>query len=89
MSLHNEYAFENEVCDYLAAHRWLYEPKDAATYDRPAELMNAIMGALDAHNSMSSQALGSEAIRDGLRRVLLDHAGLYEALRQAAKPSAP
>jgi type I restriction enzyme R subunit len=57
--------------------------------DLKSELMKAIMGALDAHNAMSSQALGSEAIRDGLRHVLLDHAGLYEALRQAAKPSVP
>jgi hypothetical protein len=54
--------------------------------DLKAELMNAIIGALDAHTTMSSQALASEAVRNGLRDVLLNHAGLYEALRQAAQP---
>ena len=51
--------------------------------------MKAIMGALDAHNAMSSQALGSEAIRDGLKNVLLDHAGLYESLRAMPPSPAP
>jgi type I restriction enzyme R subunit len=46
------------------------------------EIMNAIIGALDAHNSMSKQALGSEAVRQGLKDVLLNQVGLYEALRQ-------
>ena len=38
MSLHTEINFENDVCDYLAAHGWLYEPKDAARYDRARAL---------------------------------------------------
>ena len=37
--------------------------------------------ALDAHQTMSSQALGSERVRDGLRDILLGPAQLYEALR--------
>jgi type I restriction enzyme R subunit len=44
-------------------------------------LMHAIMDALDAHTTMSSQALGSERIRDGLKDILLGPAQLYEALR--------
>jgi type I restriction enzyme R subunit len=44
-------------------------------------LLHAIMDALDAHNTMSSQALGSERVRDGLRDILLGPAQLYEALR--------
>jgi type I restriction enzyme R subunit len=44
-------------------------------------LMNAIMDALDAHTSMSTQALGSERVRDGLRNILLGPGQLYEALR--------
>jgi type I restriction enzyme, R subunit len=44
-------------------------------------LMNAIMDALDAHTTMSTQALGSERVRDGLRDILLGPAQLYEALR--------
>ncbi len=50
--------------------------------DLKSELMNAIIGALDAHTAMSTQALGSEAVRDGLKDVLLNHAQLYESLRQ-------
>jgi type I restriction enzyme R subunit len=53
--------------------------------DLRTELMNAIIGALDAHTAMSSQALASETVRDGLRDVLLSHAGLYESLRGVVK----
>ncbi len=52
--------------------------------DLRTEMMNAIITALDAHTSMSSQALGSEAIREGLREILLGPANLYEQLRDAA-----
>jgi type I restriction enzyme R subunit len=44
-------------------------------------LMHAIMDALDAHSSMSTQALGSERVRDGLKDILLGPAQLYESLR--------
>ena len=46
------------------------------------ELMNAIMDAPAAHQTMSKQALGSEKVRDGLKDVLLGPAQLYEALRE-------
>ena len=57
--------------------------------DLKSELMKAILGALDAHNVMSSQALGSEALRDRLKNVLLHHAGLYESLRETRPPDGP
>ena len=44
--------------------------------------MNAIMDALEAHTTMSIQALESEKVREGLKAILLGPAGLYEALRQ-------
>ena len=50
--------------------------------DLKTELLNAIMGALDAHNLMSSQALNSPAIQGGLKDILLNHSGLYETLRE-------
>ena len=50
--------------------------------DLKSELLNAIIGALEAHTAMSTQALGSEAVRNGLKDVLLGPAQLYEALRQ-------
>ena len=43
--------------------------------------MNAIMGALEAHTLMSTQALNSEAVRAGIRDILLNHSRLWEALR--------
>jgi type I restriction enzyme R subunit len=44
-------------------------------------LLHAIMDALEAHTTMSTQALGSERIRNGLKDILLGPAKLYEALR--------
>ena len=55
--------------------------------DLDREITNAIMGALDAHNSMSTQAINSAVIRHGLKDILLNHAGLWETLR--AKSMAP
>ena len=46
--------------------------------------MNAIMGALDAHTLMSTQALNSPAIQGGMKDILLNNAGLYETLRAQA-----
>jgi type I restriction enzyme R subunit len=52
--------------------------------DLKSELLNAIMGALDAHTTMSSQALNSERVQAGLKDILLNNAGLYEKLREQA-----
>ena len=52
--------------------------------DLKSALLGAIMDALEAHQSMSSQALGSEKVRDGLKDILLGPAQLYEALRTRA-----
>ena len=49
--------------------------------DLKTELLNAIMGALDAHSVMSTQALNSPAVQSGMKDILLNHAGLYETLR--------
>ena len=49
--------------------------------DLKKELMNAIMGALDAHTSMSTQALNSLSVQNGIKDILLNHAGLWEVLR--------
>jgi len=52
--------------------------------DLKSELLNAIMGALDAHNSMSTQALNSQAVQSGLKDILLNNARLYESLRETS-----
>jgi type I restriction enzyme R subunit len=51
------------------------------------EILNAVMGALAAHTTMSKQALDSERVREGLKDVLLGPAQLYEALRERAGQS--
>ena len=49
--------------------------------DLKTELLNAIMSALDAHNLMSTQALNSPSVQSGMKDILLNHVGLWEALR--------
>ena len=56
--------------------------------DLSQAILHAIMDALEAHQSMSTQALGSERVRDGLKDILLGPAQLYESLRARASPSA-
>jgi type I restriction enzyme R subunit len=55
--------------------------------DLKSEILNAVMGALDAHTAMSTQALNSEAVRSGLKDILLDHSRLYETLRERGAQS--
>ncbi|PRF95832.1 type I restriction endonuclease subunit R [Burkholderia ambifaria] len=51
-------------------------------------ITDAIIDAFDAHTKMSTQALGSQRIQDGIKDVLLGPAQLYEALRaQHAGPN--
>ena len=38
MRLHKEISFEIEICQYLAAHGWVYGEGDAAGYDRARAL---------------------------------------------------
>lgn len=54
--------------------------------DLKSELLNAIMGALDAHTSMSTQALNSPTVQKGMKDILLNHAGLWETLRGRPQP---
>lgn len=49
--------------------------------DLTHELLNAVMAAYDAHTAMSTQALNSEAVRGGLKDILLNYSGLWEGLR--------
>lgn len=52
--------------------------------DLKAELINAIMAALDAHTSMSTKALNSAAVQNGMKDILLNHSRLWETLREQA-----
>ena len=46
------------------------------------EILNAIIDAMAAHETMSRQALDSTKVREGLRDVLLGPGQLYEELRK-------
>lgn len=54
--------------------------------DLSQAILHAIMDALDAHTTMSSQALNSQKIQEGLKDTLLGPAKLYEALRARSQP---
>ena len=53
------------------------------------EIMNAVLDAFAAHETMSKQAIDSEKVREGLKDVLLGPAQLYEALRDRAVQQGP
>jgi type I restriction enzyme R subunit len=55
--------------------------------DLQQQIQEAVIAALDAHTTMSTQALNSQAVQAGLKDILLNNAGLWEALRERWKPS--
>ena len=62
----------------------------ASSPDLQQEIMNAIIEALDAHNTMSTQALNSETVRAGIKDILLNfNTRLWETLRSRAGGAAP
>lgn len=78
---------ENEMLVQQAASN--SKEQFANSPDLRDALLNAIMDAFDAHNSMSTQALGSEQIREGLRDILLGPGQLYEGLRARGGEASP
>lgn len=54
----------------------------ASSPDLNSELVNAIIAALDANTSLSTRALNSVEVQRGIRDILLNHSGLWEALRE-------
>ena len=73
---------ESEVLAQQAASNT--KEQFANSPDLANEILAAIMDALTAHTSMSTQALNSEKVRQGLQDVLLGPGNLYEALREKA-----
>lgn len=78
---------ENETLIQQAANN--SKQQFANSPDLKEALMHAIMDALEAHTAMSSQALGSERVRRGLKDILLGPAQLYEALRAKGEGARP
>ncbi|AJX21922.1 type I restriction endonuclease subunit R [Burkholderia pseudomallei] len=79
---------ENELLVQQAASN--SKEQFANSPDLKDALLHAIMDALEAHNTMSTQALGSDRVREGLKDILLGPAQLYESLRaRASTPPTP
>jgi type I restriction enzyme, R subunit len=70
---------ENETLVHQAASN--SKEQFANSPDLKDALLHAIMDALEAHSTMSTQALGSARVREGLRDILLGPGQLYEGLR--------
>jgi len=73
---------ESETLQQQAANN--SKEQFANSPDLKTELMNAIMGALDAHTAMSTQALNSTTVQNGMKDILLNHSRLWETLRDQA-----
>ena len=71
---------ESETLQQQAANNT--KEQFANSPDLKNELLNAIMGALDAHNTMSTQALNSPTVQSGMTDILLNQAHLWETLRK-------
>jgi type I restriction enzyme R subunit len=92
MSLHKEISFEAEICDYLAAHSWLYAADDAALYDRPRALFPAdVMAWVQSTQPLAWQALAKNhgagaqaALLDRIRKQL-DDRGTLDVLRHGVE----
>jgi len=58
----------------------------AGSPDLDREIDNAIISALEAHTIMSTQAINSATVRQGIKDILLNYAGLWETLRAKSIP---
>ncbi len=89
MSLHKEISFENEICQHLAAHGWLYAEGDAAGYDRARALFPAdVLAWVQATQAKAWETLAkkhgaqAEAVILASLRDQLDRRGTLAVLRQ-------
>lgn len=71
---------ENEMLAQQAASNT--KEQFANSPDLGKALLDAIMDAFEAHQTMSTQALGSAKVREGLKDILLGPGQLYESLRK-------
>jgi len=70
---------ESETLVQQASQDGKEQFSNSPTLDRA--ILDAVIDALDAHTTMSRQALDSTQVRNGLKDILLGPGKLYEALR--------
>lgn len=72
MSLHKEIRFEDEICAYLRAHGWLYDPGSAAQYDRVRALFPPDLAAWVQQTQPKAWEVLSRSHGAGAETALLD-----------------
>ena len=77
-----EKTLESEVLQKQAANN--SKEQFANSPDLTSEILSAVMDSMDAQTELSTRAINSEEIREGLKLILLDRLGLYEKLRTRA-----
>ena len=77
-----EKTLESTVLQQQAANNT--KEQFASSPDLTNEILTAVMDSMDAQVELSTRALNSELIRDGLKQVLLNQLGLYEQLKDRA-----
>lgn len=88
MSLHKEISFENEICQHLSQHSWLYAEGDAAGYDRaralfPADVLAWVQSTQPKAWETIAKNHGAKADETLLARLRdqLDQRGTLDVLR--------
>jgi type I restriction enzyme, R subunit len=93
MALHNEIEFENDICEHLGAHGWLYAgPEDHFHYDKkralyPADVVAWVQESQPAAWERLTASHGAAAeglLLDRLRKAL-DTQGVLEVLRHGVE----
>lgn len=92
MSLYKEISFEDEICDYLVAHGWLYREGDAAQHDRsralfPSDLVAWVHATQPAAWQTLTKNHGASAesvLLDRIRKQL-DGRGTLDVLRHGVE----
>ena len=89
MSTHKEIHFEDEICQYLGAHGWIYSAGDAADYDRaralfPGDVLAWVRDSQPKEWQALTKNLGSKADETLLNRLRdqLDQRGTLDVLRR-------
>tara|TARA_R110001583_G_scaffold195464_2_gene373957 strand:- start:3253 stop:6393 length:3141 start_codon:yes stop_codon:yes gene_type:complete len=92
MSLHREIAFENDICEHLAAQGWFYAEGDAADYDRkralfPSDLIAWVLQTQPKAWEALSKSHGAAAEATLLDRVCkqLEDRGTLDVLRHGVE----
>ena len=90
--LHKEINFETEICDYLAAHGWLYAEGDTQGYDRALALFPAdVVAWVQSTQPKAWDALGKNHgaqaadVVLGRLRDSIDQRGTLDVLRRGVE----